>query len=195
MSTAPPRRAAPRGHGVYLHVLNSVPPRFAEGLRTLATLRRNGQSEIRRWFRWVLRRVARWRRRAGARLRRTRWWRDQRRQMMSGRTELVFDGTGWRSRLLRLVFPPTLKLQGKGPVTAVDARGAKSDEIIQKLDRFDRRTVFVVDDPNVAPLRARGVYYDYAPTTPEVTADERLDWAAAAFGASRTIRFERGDEG
>lgn len=114
---------------------------------------------------------------------------------MPERTELAFDETRWRSRLLRLLFPPTLNLPGSGPVTAVDARGVDSNEIIQELARFDRRSVFVVDDPNVAPLRARGVYYDYAPTTAEVTADERLDWAVIAFGASRTIRFERGDGG
>jgi hypothetical protein len=115
--------------------------------------------------------------------------------MMPGRTDNAFVETGWRSHVLRVLFPPTLTLPGDGAVTAVDARGVSSHEILQQLDRYEQRTVFVVDDPNVAPLRARGVYYDYAPSTAEVTADERLDWTIVAFGASRTIRFEPSDGG
>ena len=198
MSSTPPRRAVPRGHGLYLRVLDSLPPRCAASLRTLATLRRRGRSELRRSLRRVRRRLGRWQRRASARSKRwlqTSRWRGLRQRMMPQHTDRGSEDTGWRSHVLRLVFPPTLDLPGDGPVTAVDARGISSDEILQHLDRYHHRTVFVVDDPNVAALRARGVSYDYAPTTAEVSPDERFDWTIGAFGASRTVRFERSDGG
>lgn len=194
MSTTPPGRAAPRGHGVYLRVLDSVPPRCAEDLRRLATLRRRGRGVIGSWLRRARRRVARVLRRVSVRARRQlqrTWWRNRQRQEVPARADLGLDDNGWRSQVFRLVFPPTVRLPGAGPVTVVDARGIDNNEILSELDRFDDRTVFVVDDPNIAPLRALRLYYDYAPTTPEVTASERLVWAALAFGASKTVRFRR----
>ena len=97
---------------------------------------------------------------------------------------------GWLDRLVRFIVPPAVTLPGDGPVLAVDARGLSSRELAPNVNRFPSRTIFIVDDPDIAWLRAGGLYYEYAPATPAVPSDERLRWITAAYGVDHVVRLD-----
>jgi hypothetical protein len=96
---------------------------------------------------------------------------------------------GWLDRLVRIMVPPTVTLPGDGPILAVDARGLSADDLAPQVDGFPDRTIFIVDDPDIAWLRTRRLHYEYAPATPAVSSDDRLDWITVAYGVDLVVRL------
>jgi hypothetical protein len=95
----------------------------------------------------------------------------------------------WLNRLVRIMAPPTVTLPGDGPILAVDARGLSADDLAAQVDGFQDRTIFIVDDPDIAWLRTRRLHYEYAPATPAVSSEDRLDWITAAYGVDLVVRL------
>lgn len=192
MSTRSSERRAPRGHGLYVRVRDALPARAAEALTELATTIRHVRLRIRLSRRRTLRRIARRERRLRVKtLRRlgVGSWTEQRASTPSTPSTNVARPSGhrWSSRLANILDPASLELPGDGPTIALDARGLRSDEVLQYIadHDLDARTVVVVDDPNVATLRDADVFYEYAPETPEVPADRRMRWIVSAYGVDR----------
>ncbi len=189
-------RRVPRGHGVYVRVIELAPARCepwirgtATGARKVRVTARHGMRltvrAVRRSRRSVRRRLGRTRRRFGLVVRRSRVFmmrrrRDLRRLTNGGLSGAqVIDDDGRpvdadltlftpRSRLSKRLFPPMVTLPGSGDVVLVDAVGSTCADIVRAAAQFTPQTIVVTDDPAVGVLRDAGILYEYVPrATPD----------------------------
>lgn len=95
---------------------------------------------------------------------------------------------GRRGKLMRWLFPATVSLSGTGPIVLIDALERSTDEIVAAIPLLPQRSIVATNDPNVAPLRAAGVVYEYLPrATPDGRHEaedlsDRLTWIDYVYG-------------
>ncbi|QQS25516.1 MAG: hypothetical protein IPM43_03840 [Actinomycetota bacterium] len=95
--------------------------------------------------------------------------------------------------------PHIVPVPGRGPVVLVDARGHQVADVVERLGGRAERMVVLVDDPQLAPLRAAQLVYEYVPAVGVAGVDaaaqqhlvnERRPWLQLSHGIEREVDLD-----